>query len=220
MEGAEAIGPDLAALEVFYQSGLRSLGPVWSRPTIFGHGVPFRYPSSPDTGPGLTDLGRALIRSCNLLGIAIDLSHITERGFWDVARLSKAPLIASHSNAHAVCPHARNLTDPQIEAIRDSGGLVGLNFATSFLRPDGQRDTDTPIELMLRHLDHLIGILGVDHVGMGSDFDGAEIPEAIGDVAGLPVLVGAMRAHGYDDATLRKLCHENWIAVLERTWGA
>jgi membrane dipeptidase len=220
MEGAEAIGPDLAALEVFYQSGLRSLGPVWSRPTIFGHGVPFRYPSTPDTGPGLTDLGRTLVRSCNELGIAIDLSHITERGFWDVARLSKAPLIASHSNAHAVCPHARNLTDPQIEAIRDSGGLVGLNFATSFLRPDGQRDTDTPIELMLRHLDHLIGILGVDHVGMGSDFDGAEIPEAIGDVAGLPVLVGAMRAHGYDEATMRKLCHENWIAVLERTWGA
>lgn len=220
MEGAEAIGPDLAALEVFYQSGLRSLGPVWSRPTIFGHGVPFRYPSSPDTGPGLTDLGKSLVRACNDLGIAIDLSHITERGFWDVAKLSKAPLIASHSNAHAVCPHARNLTDAQIEAVRDSGGLVGLNFATCFLRPDGQRSTDTGLDVMLRHLDHLIGILGVDHVGLGSDFDGAEVPDAIGDVAGLPALLTAMRAHGYDAATMRKLCHENWIAVLERTWGA
>lgn len=220
MEGAEAIGPDLDALHVFHQCGLRSLGPVWSRPTIFGHGVPFRFPSTPDTGPGLTDAGKALVRACNDLRIAIDLSHINEQGFRDVAKLSDAPLIATHSNAHAVCPHARNLTDSQIEAIRDSGGMVGLNFATCFIRPDGQRTTDTGLELMLRHLDHLIGILGVDHVGMGSDFDGAEIPEAIGDVAGLPALHAAMGAHGYDETTLRKLCHENWIAVLERTWGA
>jgi membrane dipeptidase len=114
-----------------------------------------------------------------------------------------------------VCPHARNLTDPQIEAIRDSGGLVGLNFATCFLRPDGQRDTDTPIELMLRHLDHLIGILGVDHVGMGSDFDGAEIPEAIGDVAGLPVLVGD--PDGFDTNTQnRELVPSAGIRIMLR----
>ncbi len=220
MEGAEAIDRDLNGLEVFYQAGLRSLGPVWSRPTIFGHGVPFRYPSTGDTGPGLTDAGKELIKACNEFGIAIDLSHMTEKGFWDVAKLSNKPLIASHSNAHAISPHARNLTDKQLAAIKESGGIVGLNFATCFLRPDGQIGENTPLELMLRHLDHLIAKLGVGHVGLGSDFDGAKVPEEIGDVTGLPVLVAAMRKHGYDEATLAQLCHANWIDVLERSWGA
>jgi membrane dipeptidase len=220
MEGAEAIDRDLHGLELFHQAGLRSLGPVWSRPTIFGHGVPFRYPSTGDTGPGLTEDGKALIKACNQLGIAIDLSHMTEKGFWDVARLSNKPLIASHSNAYAICPHARNLTDRQLDAIKESGGLVGLNFATCFLRPDGQKGGNTPVDLMLRHLDHLIAKLGVEHVGLGSDFDGAHIPEAIADVTGLPVLVAAMREHGYDEAAVSRLCHANWIDVLERSWRA
>lgn len=219
-EGAEAIGADLDGLHVLHEAGLRSLGPVWSRPTIFGDGVPFRFPSSPDTGGGLTDAGRALVRACNELRIAIDLSHITEQGFRDVAQLSDAPLIASHSNAHALCPSARNLTDWQLAAIRDSGGLAGLNFATCFLREDGQFDTDTGLDIMLRHLDHMIAVAGIEHVGLGSDFDGAIIPGAIGDAAGLPALIEAMRGHGFDDEALRKLCHDNWIAVLERTWGA
>ena len=219
IEGAEAIDGNLDTLEQLYAAGLRSLGPVWSRPTIFGHGVPFRFPSTGDTGPGLTDAGKALIKACNGLGVAIDLSHLNEKGFWDVAKFSSKPLIASHSNAHALCPHARNLTDRQLDTIAGSGGLVGLNFATSFLRADGQRTAKTPLETMLRHLDHLIGRLGIEHVGLGSDFDGATIPEAIGDVTGLAALRVAMRKHGFDDAAMRRLCHENWISVLERTWG-
>jgi len=219
IEGAEAIDPDLRLLDVLYEAGLRSIGPVWSRSNIFGHGVPFRYPSSPDTGPGLTDLGRELIRACNQRKIMIDLSHLNEKGFWDVVKISDAPLVATHSNAHVICPHSRNLTDKQLAAIRESKGMVGVNFATSFIRPDGRRNEDTPLEEMIRHMDHLIEHLGVEGVGLGSDFDGATIPAEIGDVAGLPRLVDAMRQHGYDDATLRKLCYENWIDVLERTWG-
>lgn len=219
IEGAEGIDPDLHMLDVLYESGLRSIGPVWSRPNIFGHGVPFRYPSTPDTGPGLTDLGRELVKACNRLKIMVDLSHLNEKGFWDVASLSDAPLVATHSNAYAVCQHSRNLTDKQLAAIRESRGMVGVNFATSFIRPDGQRNDHTPLEEMIRHMDHLIEHVGVDGVGLGSDFDGATIPAEIGDVRGLPRLVDAMRKHGYDEATLRKLCYENWINVLERTWG-
>jgi len=219
IEGAEGIDPDLTMLDVLYESGLRSIGPVWSRPNIFGHGVPFRYPSTPDTGPGLTDHGRELVKACNRLKVMIDLSHLNEKGFWDVARLSDAPLVATHSNAWAVCPHSRNLTDKQLAAIRESRGMVGVNFATSFIRPDGQRSDDTPLEEMIRHMDHLIEHVGVDGVGLGSDFDGATIPAEIGDVRGLPRLVEAMRRHGYDEATIRKICYENWINVLERTWG-
>ena len=218
LEGAEPIDRDLNGLDVLYNAGLRSLGPVWSRPTIFGHGVPFRYPSTGDTGPGLTDAGKALIRSCGDLGIAIDLSHMTEKGFWDVASISKNPLIASHSNPHAICPHARNLSDRQLDAIKDTGGIVGLNFATCFLNIDGLRNDDTSFDLMLRHLDYLIGRVGIEHVGFGSDFDGAMVPAVIGDVTGLPALQSAMRQHGYDDALMKKITHENWINTLARCW--
>jgi membrane dipeptidase len=219
VEGAEAIGDDLDALHVLHAGGLRSLGPVWSRPNRFGHGVPFRFPATPDTGPGLTDAGRDLVRECNRLRVMIDLSHINEAGFWEVARLSDAPLVATHSNAHAVCGHARNLTDRQLDAIKERGGVVGLNFATCFIRPDGRVDVDTPLEQMVRHVDHLVAHLGIEGVAIGSDFDGAMIPAGIKDVAGLPNLVGALRAGGYDDDALRRLCVENWLSVLGRTWG-
>lgn len=219
IEGAEAIDPDLRMLEVFYQAGLRSIGPVWSRPTVFGEGVPFRYPSDGDTGPGLTKAGERLIRRCDTLGIMVDLSHMNTKGFWDVARISGKPLVATHSNAHAICPHSRNLTDDQLKAIRDSDGIVGLNFAAAFLRDDGQMRADVPLSQMLRHLDHLIEHLGEDRVGLGSDYDGAVVPEAVTTVADLPNLRQAMVDRGYDEALMRKLCHENWLRVLEKTWG-
>ncbi|MCK8482553.1 dipeptidase [Aliiroseovarius sp. S2029] len=219
IEGAEAIDAELNTLEVLYQAGLRSLGPVWSRSTIFGHGVPFRYPSSPDTGEGLTDHGLRLIRRCNELGIMIDLSHLNEAGFWDVARHSTKPLVATHSNAHAICPHSRNLTDKQLAAIRESDGMVGLNFAVAFLRDDGRMLADVPLSQMLRHLDHLIEHLGEDRVGLGSDYDGAVVPEDVTTCAGLPKLRQAMAQHGYGEALIAKLCHENWLRVLEKTWG-
>lgn len=218
IEGAEAIDADFVNLDILHQAGLRSLGPVWSRPNAFGHGVPFRFPSSPDTGPGLTDLGRELVRRCNELHIAVDLSHITEKGFWDVAEISDAPLIASHSNAHVVTPHARNLTDEQLHAIRDSKGIVGLNYATAFLRPDGRMDPDTSFEMILRHVDHLVEKAGIDCVGLGSDFDGAVIPSVIGDVMGLPALLGALSEHGYAVKEIEKIAFGNWMSVLERTW--
>ncbi len=219
MEGAEAIDPDFHTLDVLYAAGLRSLGPVWSRPTIFGEGVPFRYPSTGDIGAGLTDHGKGLIQRCNDLRIMVDLSHLNEAGFWDVARLSDAPLVATHSNAYALCPHARNLSDKQLHAIAESDGMVGLNFATAFLRADGQMGADMPIETMLRHLDYMMGILGEDRVGLGSDYDGATVPQDVTTVADLPVLVQAMRDHGYGEALIEKLCYRNWLRVLADTWG-
>jgi len=219
MEGAEAIDPDFNTLEVLYQAGLRSLGPVWSRETIFGYGVPFRYPSDGDIGPGLTDHGLRLVTRCNDLGVMIDLSHMNAAGFWDVARHSQAPLVATHSNAHAICPQSRNLTDDQLAAIRESDGMVGVNFATAFLRDDGQ-DADVPLTQVLRHLDYLIEHLGEDRVGFGSDYDGAQMPSGVATVADLPNLRQAMRRHGIDDALMTKLCHENWLRVLGKTWGA
>lgn len=218
MEGAEAIDEGLDALHTFHALGLRSLGPVWSRPTVFGHGVPFQFPGTPDTGPGLTDAGKRLVAECNRLGIMIDLSHLNEAGFNDVAALSDAPLVATHSNAFAVTPSTRNLTDRQLGMIRDSRGMVGLNFATVFLREDGRQSPAMTWDPVLRHLDHLLDHLGEDHLGLGSDFDGATLPEGIGDVTGLPRLTAAMEAHGYGGALMRKLTCDNWVGLLERTW--
>jgi membrane dipeptidase len=217
-EGAEAIDPGLDALEVFYQAGLRSLGIVWSRPNAFAHGVPFGFPRSPDTGPGLTGAGRELVRACNRLGIMLDLSHLNEQGFGDVAELSDAPLVATHSNAHTLCPTTRNLTDTQLDAIKGSEGIVGLNFAVTDLREDGWNNADTPLDVMMRHIDYLVEHLGIDCVGLGTDFDGATIPQEIGDVTGLPKLITALRERGYDDAALRKLAFGNWVRVLGKTW--
>lgn len=220
-EGAEAIDPQLDALEVFYQAGLRSLGIVWSRPNAFGHGVPFKFPHSPDTGPGLTDAGRELVRACNRLGIMLDLAHLNEQGFWDVARLSEAPLVVTHAAVHALCPSTRNLTDGQLAAIKASEGMVGLIFETANLRADAAENPDTPLEVLIRHLDYLVEHLGIDGVGFGSDFDGGIVPpEDLRDVSGLPKLLVALRAHGYDDAALRKITHENWLRVLGKTWRA
>lgn len=219
IEGAEAIGPDLDRLHIYHARGLRSIGPVWSRPTIFGHGVPFRFPSDPDTGPGLTEAGKALIRECNALKIMIDLSHLNAKGLEDVAAISDAPLVATHSNAWAVTPHARNLTDAQLEIIAATDGMVGINFASAFLRPDGRMDDDFGLDIVLRHFDHLVNKLGEDRVGLGSDFDGALVPRPIRDCAGLPALMAALRAHGADDALIAKVAHGNWLRVLRRTWG-
>lgn len=218
IEGAECIDPELHALDTLYRAGLRSLGPVWSRDTAFAHGVPFRFPSTPDIGAGLTGAGTRLVRRCNELGVLVDCSHLNERGFDDVAATSDAPLVATHSNAHALCPHARNLTDRQLDAIAASGGVVGLNFATAFLREDGRMVADTPVDTMIRHLDHLLSRLGEGGVALGSDFDGAVVPQAIRDSAGLPVLVDAMATRGYDAALIDGLCRGNWLDVLERTW--
>jgi membrane dipeptidase len=218
MEGAEPIADDLSNLEQWYDRGLRSIGLVWSRPNAFAEGVPFRFPGSPDTGPGLTDAGRELVRACNRLGILVDLSHLNEAGFWDVQRVSDAPLVATHSNAHALCPATRNLTDAQLEAIRDSGGVVGVNFAVTFLREDGHNEPETPITEIVRHVDYLAERMGIDHVAFGSDFDGALVPAELEGVAGLPKLVDALRESGYDDDAVAKVTHANWLRVLRATW--
>lgn len=218
LEGADSIDPEFRALNVLYALGLRSLGPVWSRKTRWAEGVPFRFPSTGDTGPGLTEDGKRLIRECNRLGIAIDLSHLNEKGMDDIAAITDVPLIATHSNAHAICAHARNLTDRQLDMIAESRGMVGVNFAAAFLRPDGKMRSDFGLDVMLRHLDYLIGKLGENGVGFGSDFDGAMVSREIKDVAGLPKLRQAMLDAGYGAELMTKLCHGNWIDVLRRTW--
>jgi membrane dipeptidase len=218
LEGAEAIDPALDSLGDWYGKGLRSLGPVWSRANAFAHGVQFAFPSSPDIGPGLTERGAALVAACAELGILVDLSHMNEAGFWDVARAEPGPLVASHSGAHSLCAASRNLTDAQLDAIGASGGLVGIVFATAFLRRDFADDADTPIALIAEHVRYVADRIGVAHVALGSDFDGATIPAELGDAAGMPTLLQALREVGFGEHELASVFWHNWRRVLADWW--
>ncbi|MCC2613714.1 dipeptidase [Neorhizobium sp. Rsf11] len=218
MEGAEAVDPDLEYLNTMYAAGLRSLGPVWSRPNIFGYGVPFAFPRSPDIGPGLTDAGKELVKACNNLGIMIDLAHLNEKGFWDVAALSDAPLVATHACAHTMSQSTRNLTDRQLDAIRDTDGIIGFNLAVYDIRVDGHLDANTPLDTVVRHIEYLINRMGEDRVALGSDFDGTTVPSQIKDVSGLPHLFEAMGRAGFDQQAISKFAFENWLRVFGLTW--
>jgi membrane dipeptidase len=218
LEGAEAIDPELQSLDFWYAAGLRSLGPVWSRSNAFGHGVPFVFPSPPDIGPGLTAAGTALVRRCAELGILVDLSHLNEAGFWDIARLEPGPLVASHAGAWELANASRNLTDAQLDAIAATDGLVGIVFATSFLRRDFLDSPDTPLELIAEHARYVADRIGVRHVALGSDFDGTTIPAPLGDASGLPKLFDALAAVGFGDDDLAAVGWENWRRVLSAWW--
>jgi len=217
-EGAEGIAPDLSNFSEYYDRGLRSLGPAWSRPTQFADGVPFRYPSTPDCAGGLTDAGRRLVERCDDRGVLVDCAHLASEGFWGVHEASTNPVVVSHAAAHEVCPLSRNLTDDQLDAVADTGGVVGLTFAANALRPDGGNDPDVPLSVVVEHVDYLVDRMGVAHVALGSDFDGATVVDSIGDAAGLPGLLAALREFGYSADDLRKLAHENWLRVLDVVW--
>jgi len=219
IEGCEAIDPDLENLHAFYQRGLRSLGPVWSRPTIFAHGVPFMFKQTPDTGPGLTPLGFRLINEAAKLKMHIDCAHLNEAGFWDIEKLGVTPMVTSHAGAFSICPKARNITDQQLDAIKATDGIVGVNFYVADLRPDGKNDPDnTPVTAIVRHIIYIADRIGIDHVGFGSDFDGASIPTELKDAAGLPKLIDALKARGITGNDLEKVTHKNWMRVLKTCW--
>ena len=220
LEGAEAIDPGLSALDAWHAAGVRSIGLVWSRPSAFGHGVPFRFPASPDTGPGLTDAGRALVLRCAELGIVVDLSHLNAAGFADVVRLAAAPIVVSHTACHALCASTRNLTDDQLREVARSDGLVGIVFCPAFLRADGAADADTPLATLVAHVRHAAELVGVDRVGLGSDFDGAPMPAELTDVAALPRLLDALRDDGFSADEVEGIAWGNWRRVLAAAWGA
>lgn len=215
LEGAEAIHANLDNLEAYYQKGVRSIGLVWSRPNVFGHGINYQFPGGPDTGDGLTPQGKALVKACDRLGILIDLAHINEKGFWDVAKMSCSPLVVSHTGIHALSPASRNLNDAEIDAVGQSNGLIGIMFEPSEIREDGHPEPDTPLSQLARHIDYVAQRIGIDHVALGSDFDGAMMPKDLKDASFLPNLVQALKDIGYQGEDLEKITWRNWLRILK-----
>jgi membrane dipeptidase len=201
IEGAEAVDPGLELLPALHAFGLRSLGITWSRPNAFGHGA--------GDDRGLTDAGRALVRACEDLGILVDLSHLSERGFWDMAEIAQRPLVVTHACAAALVDHPRNLTDAQLEAVGESGGVVGVCFHQEHAGP---RRED-----IARHIDYVATRIGPEHVALGSDFDGAEMPDGIRGAQDLPLVLDDL---GWEEPELRLVAHENFLRVLRQVQNA
>lgn len=218
LEGAEALAIEPELLDDFYDAGLRSIGPLWNRKSLFGDGLNARFPHSPDTGPGLTPQGKALVLKCSEKQMLIDVSHMNERAFWDTVALINQPIVATHSNAHALCQQARNLTDAQLKAIKQSGGIVGVNFDVAFVRADGKRDTQTSLDVIVDHLEYLVNHLGEDHVGFGSDFDGCLLPDGLADVSQLYRLIERMQQRHFSESRIKKITSDNWLNTLDKIW--
>jgi len=162
LEGADAFGNDLMKLRILYRLGVKSLGLTWNNPNLCADGV------GDSRGAGLTDLGRQVVQLNNEHKVFTDVSHLAERGFWDVMELADYP-IASHSNARALCDHPRNLSDEQIKAMFKKDGLIHVVFTPPFIRKD---ETSATIKQVIEHIDHLYSLGGKDKIGFGSDFDG------------------------------------------------
>jgi membrane dipeptidase len=210
IEGADVIEGRISMLSVFHRLGVRMVGLVHSLRNLLADGV-----GDARTGGGLSELGVQAIEELDRLGMIIDVSHINDRGFWDVVDIAKGPIIASHSNSRAVCAHPRNMTDDMIKALAEKGGVLGMNFAPSFVHP-----TNPCVSTLVDHIDHILDLVGPDHVGLGSDFDGIpSTPVGLEDVTRMPNIAEELIERGYGKEDLKKILGLNHLRVIKKVIG-
>jgi membrane dipeptidase len=209
IEGGEPISGDLAVLRNLYRLGVRAIGLTWNERNDIADGV-----GEWRSAGGLTRFGVEVVEEMNRLGMIVDVSHLSEPSFWDVIEYSHKPVIASHSNARTLCNHVRNLKDEQIRALAENGGVMGVVFAPGFV--DQEHAT---LEGVLDHIDHIVDLVGPDHVGLGSDFDGiTSTPEGLEDVSCLPSLTAGLIERGYTERNIEKILGENYLRVFEEVF--
>mgnify|MGYP001065649455 CR=1 FL=1 len=216
-EGGEAIDKDLRLLRIFHRLGLRRLTLCWNNRNAIADGV-----SSQRSKGGLTEFGVLAVEECNKLGILVDISHMTDPGFWDVLEVSKDTVIASHSNCRTLCSTMRNLTDDMIKALAEKGGVMGMNFGQGFLidQKEIMSGMIPTVETVVDHIDHIVKVTGsVDNIGLGSDFDGvSSVAQGLEDVSNLPNLTKTLVARGYSDQEVEKILGGNFLRVIEKVW--
>lgn len=204
--GGEAVRGDPRVLDALYAQGVRMLGLTWNASNVLGDGALGREHG------GLTEAGRAVLRRMEELGIIVDVSHLSEAAFWDTMRTTRGPIVASHSNAAALRPHPRNLTDEQLRAIAGRGGVVGVNFWPEILG-------DATVERVLDHIDHMVKVMGGDHVALGADYDGIpQTPRGLEDVSKLPNLTIGLLRRGYGAEQIHKILGGNALRVFRQAW--
>lgn len=208
MEDGRAVDGRMEKLHAYYEKGVRMLGLTWNFANCFG------YPNSPKAAimeRGLTPFGKEAVEEMNRMGMIVDVSHLSDGGFWDVAAISKRPFVASHSNARALCSHTRNLTDPMIRAVGEAGGVIGLNQCPEFLSP-GSRENR--IEDMVKHLLHLRNVGGREAAALGSDFDGISGRFAIEGPHQYQKLAAALLKAGLSETEIEEIFFRNVERVI------
>lgn len=212
IEGGEALEGDLACLRMYHRLGVRAVGLTWNERNQIAEGV-----GECRSGGGLTDFGVSVVTEMNRLRMIVDVSHISEPGFFDVLAVSQHPIIASHSNARTVCGHVRNLTDKQIRALAANGGVMGINFAPEFLVEHDRATLDD----VVAHIEYIVNLLGNSkHVGLGGDLDGIRTtPEGLEDASKYPALTDALLRRGYGEEALRDILGQNHLRVMRTVLG-
>jgi membrane dipeptidase len=211
IEGGEALEGDIGVLRMLYRLGVRVLTLTHFPRNELGDG------SRDDAGSHLTAFGVEVVEEMTRLGMIIDISHLNERGFWDVMERTTRPIIASHSNCKALCNHHRNLTDAQIEALAATGGVINLSYCGGFIKEGVTRETLDMVGLddWLDHVDHVIDLVGPDYVGLGSDFDGGCGFPGMDDISQVPRVTRGLVARGYADAEITKILGGNNLRVFK-----
>lgn len=206
MEGADPVY-NISDLKTYKDRGLMMLGPAWNNQN--------KYASGPESNQGLTPAGRRLLRSMSDLGIMLDLSHLNEKCFWDSIELTDLIPVASHSNARSLTDHPRNLNDKQLLAISELGGVVGVVLYNTFLRTGDHHST---LEDVFLHIDYIVNLCGEDHVGIGTDMDGAridEFPRELSSISCLPQISEYLINKGYSRKRVSKIMGGNFMRVLK-----
>ncbi len=206
IEGGEAIEGSLEKLNEFYNAGVRIMTLCWNYSNEICDGIEEKR------GAGLTEFGKSVVSEMNRLGMIIDVSHISEKGFWDVIEASKSPIAATHSNAKAIMPHRRNLDDEQIKAIITCGGCIGVNFYSDFIS-----ENKCSVKHLLNHIEHILALGGEDSVGLGSDFDGMDsLPCEIMGVEDMYKIFEEMQRIGYSDFLINKISSGNFLKLMQK----
>ncbi|MGA3296164.1 MAG: dipeptidase [Candidatus Bathyarchaeia archaeon] len=212
IEGGEAVEADLGILRMLHRLGLRAMTLTWNERNQIADGA-----GEGRTKGGLTNFGVELVKEMNNIGMVVDVSHLSDPGFFDVIETTTKPVIASHSNCRAICNHRRNLTDDMIKILADNGGVMGMNFSAAFVDENKEKAT---LERVLDHVDHIVKVASVDHVGIGSDFDGIETtPKGLEDVTRMPYLTEGLLKRGYKEDDIRKILGENFLRVFSEVIG-
>ena len=210
IEGADVIEGRISMLRVFYRLGVRMVGLVHHLRNLLADGVKDRR-----TGGGLSEMGVQAVEELNRLGVLIDVSHMNDEGFWDLMEVTGKPVIASHSNSRAVCDHPRNMTDEMIKALAEGGGVMGMNFAPSFVHP-----VHATVQGVVDHIDHIVELVGPDHIGLGSDFDGiSHTPEGLEDVSKIHRITAELAKRGHSEPDIRKILGENHLRLIKTVVG-
>jgi len=212
IEGGEAVEADLSVLRMLHRLGVRAMTLTWNERNQIADGA-----AEGRTKGGLTNFGIELVSEMNKIGMVVDVSHISDAGFFDVIETSKRPIIASHSNCRALCNHRRNLTDEMIKLLAEKDGVMGMNFAPAFV---DENQSNATLERILDHIDHVVELAGVEHVGLGSDFDGIEsCPKGLEDVTKLSSITeGLLRRH-YSENDILKILGGNFLRVFKSIIG-